>query len=190
MATVVDRSTTGTPPVGTGTVRVLESVHTPDYPPASYIINPDLSALTAVAREYWKVVGDTVVEMTAGEKSSIDAALLPLLKRAKCIAIDARTQQLLEVGVEYPAASGVYYTVDARAMGEFKLMLDAAVYPFDWNSNDNLNALTVSNATQGQNLLAAAASRAKDIINSGTAIKATVRACTTAACVTAVVDPR
>lgn len=190
MATVVDRTTTGTPPVGSGTVRVLLSVHTPDYPVANWIHNPDLSALAAVAQVYWKVVGDLVQEMIPAEKDAVDLALLPLIKWQRCRGIDARTDELLAVGVEYPAASGNFYAVTSKAMGEFRLLMEAAVYPFDWDSNDNSAQITVSNATQAQALLTAAANACRSIVLSGTAIKQTVRACTTAACVAAVVDPR
>jgi hypothetical protein len=53
----------------------LESVHTPDYasdPDA--VINPDLSAIASIPRKYWKRSGNNVVEMTAQEKSQVDAA--------------------------------------------------------------------------------------------------------------------
>jgi hypothetical protein len=66
MATVVNRTT----------AKVIYSVNTPDYPPAEWLINPDLSALSNVPQKYWKVASDSVVEMTAQEKSAVDAALL------------------------------------------------------------------------------------------------------------------
>lgn len=66
MANVVNRTT----------VQYLQFVNTPDYDPTSWIINPDLSALASVPQKYWKVVGDTVVEMDSGEKAAVDAALL------------------------------------------------------------------------------------------------------------------
>lgn len=64
MADVVNRTT----------VQYLQSVNTPDFPVEDWIINPDLSALTGVPQKYWKVVGDTVVEMTQPEKDAVDAA--------------------------------------------------------------------------------------------------------------------
>lgn len=51
-----------------------KSVNTPDYPPADWIINPDMSAVEGVSKIYWKVVGDTVVEMDQSEKDAVDAA--------------------------------------------------------------------------------------------------------------------
>jgi hypothetical protein len=64
MADVVNRST----------VQYLHSVNTPDYSDVFWIINPDLSALIGVPQKYWKVVGDTVVEMTVSEKNAVDTA--------------------------------------------------------------------------------------------------------------------
>lgn len=58
------------------TKQLIQSVNTPDYPESSWIVNPDLSWLENVPQKYWKVVGDSVVEMSAAEKTAVDAALL------------------------------------------------------------------------------------------------------------------
>jgi hypothetical protein len=49
-----------------------ESVHTPDFPTASWIVNPNLSALVTVPKRYLKPtgIGDGVREMTAVEKAA------------------------------------------------------------------------------------------------------------------------
>ena len=57
------------------TLVLLNSVNTPDYPTADWIINPDLSGLSAVAKKYWKISGSDVVEMTQSEKDTVDADL-------------------------------------------------------------------------------------------------------------------
>lgn len=46
-----------------------------DYPSADWLQDPDVSALSAVSRNYWKVSGSTVIEMTQPEKDAVDAAL-------------------------------------------------------------------------------------------------------------------
>jgi hypothetical protein len=48
------------------------SVNTPDYPVSDWIINPVI--LPLVARKYWKIVGDTVQEMSLAEKQAVDTA--------------------------------------------------------------------------------------------------------------------
>jgi len=56
----------------------LKSVNTPDYSGnPNTLVNPDLSSLSAVAQIYWKESSETIVEMTAGEKTDIDADLVP-----------------------------------------------------------------------------------------------------------------
>jgi len=50
----------------------LLSVNTPDYSIEDWIINPDLSALEGVPQKYWKISGDTVVEMDQSEKDIVD----------------------------------------------------------------------------------------------------------------------
>ncbi len=57
------------------TLEYRVSVHTPDFPSGTWVINPDLSLLVGlIERKYWKVVGDDVLEMTQPEKDAVDAA--------------------------------------------------------------------------------------------------------------------
>jgi hypothetical protein len=60
------------------TFEFRESVNTPDFDPADWIINPDLSAVAGLSRHYWKVVGDTVQPMTAAERRAADRTLARL----------------------------------------------------------------------------------------------------------------
>lgn len=60
-----------------GTYTYLESVNTPDYPTADWLINPDVSSLSAVPRKHWKVSGSSVVEMNVSEKSVVDTVPTP-----------------------------------------------------------------------------------------------------------------
>lgn len=55
----------------------FESVNTPEYDELDWLINPDLSQVAGVQSKYWKVVGDTVVEMSEAEKQVVDASTLP-----------------------------------------------------------------------------------------------------------------
>ena len=56
----------------------LKSVNTPDYDGVTdKLVNPDLSALSAVAQKYWKESTGSVVEMTQAEKDAIDALTPP-----------------------------------------------------------------------------------------------------------------
>lgn len=50
-----------------------------------FLVNPDLTAVAAVPVRYWKVVGSSVVAMTAGEQTAQD--------NAQASAVDAATRQ-------------------------------------------------------------------------------------------------
>ena len=50
----------------------LESVNTPDYEgDLDVIVNPDISAVQNIDRKFWKRVGNSIVEMTLGEKQAV-----------------------------------------------------------------------------------------------------------------------
>jgi hypothetical protein len=51
------------------------SVNTPDYHLSDWLINPDLSRVAGVPWRYWKIVGESVVEMTTEEKAIVDQPL-------------------------------------------------------------------------------------------------------------------
>lgn len=92
-----------------GALLQLYSVNTPDYSVVNWIINPDLSALGSVPKYYWKTVGDTVVEMTQGEKDVVDASRLSAAKTLR----KQRLQDEADVYVKgrYPNSADV--TLDA-----------------------------------------------------------------------------
>jgi hypothetical protein len=190
MATVVPRDKSGTAPVGTGTVEVFASVNTPDFPVAQYIRNPDLSALASVERIYWKIVGDTVVEMDAGEKTSVDAAILPDLKRQKAAVFDAHTMQILEEGVEYPASSGDYYAITPDALFAVQQMRDVGVYPFLIHAINYTNVLSVANLTQANALLATARDKMVEVLQEGAGLLEQIKNAADKAALDAIVDPR
>jgi hypothetical protein len=66
------------------TFKYLESVNTPDYPAKDWLHNPDLSLVSGVSPKYWKVDGDTVVEMSVAEKEAKDAET-PVRKEKRSI---------------------------------------------------------------------------------------------------------
>lgn len=51
-------------------LQYITSVNTPEYPIAEWIINPDLSAVNGIDKEFWVVDGDTVREMSTAEKDA------------------------------------------------------------------------------------------------------------------------
>ena len=64
MATVFNRTT----------LERREGVPASSYDSSLWLIDPDLSAVAGVPDEYWKIVGDSIVEMTVAEKAAQDAS--------------------------------------------------------------------------------------------------------------------
>ena len=63
MATVLNRATK----------KLRRSVNTPDFDPADYIINPDLSAVEGQPSKYWEIRGDVVSLMNPAQRKQADA---------------------------------------------------------------------------------------------------------------------
>jgi len=51
------------------------SVDTCICDPEHVLINPDISAVSALPNKYWKCIDDALVEMTQEEKDAVDAIL-------------------------------------------------------------------------------------------------------------------
>jgi len=79
------------------TFKHFHSIHTPDYPTATYLINPaGLAALetAGIASKYWKLNGGgtDVIEMTASEKFDVDAAEAATVSAASMVTVTADPQ--------------------------------------------------------------------------------------------------
>jgi hypothetical protein len=81
MANVINRTT----------YQYLQSVNTPDYNAGVWLINPDLSGVDGVPQKYWKVVADTVVEMTQPEKDAVDASMVVDYGKAESLSLSTTT---------------------------------------------------------------------------------------------------
>ena len=69
--------------------RYLRSVNDPDYPPADWIHNPDLSAVTGFDTKYWTVSGDDVLLLDQSARDAIDAAEVEARKDSTADQTDA-----------------------------------------------------------------------------------------------------
>ncbi len=171
------------------TYEYLESVNSPDYPTGDWLHNPDVSALSAVPREYWIVDGEAVREMTTGEK---DSNHLAAHKAEKCLAIDARTDALIAAGFVY--SSKTFSLSDAaqnRLMGIHQVRDDAATtYPIRWNTLDDGDVLELADSAAVHSFYLQALGTYRAHVDGGTALKDQVRAAATIAEVDAVTDSR
>lgn len=56
------------------TKQFRRSVHTPDFPVAEWIINPDMAATVGFDSKYWSISGDVVSVVNLAARDTIDAA--------------------------------------------------------------------------------------------------------------------
>ncbi len=166
-----------------------------DYPVEDWIHGPELSHMEGVPLHYWKVIGDTIDEMTQVEKDSADLLRLPELKEQRFEEIDGRTGDLIEQGFEFPPESGLVFSLSR----EFQLMLSGlnqerdapeVSYPIEWNTKDDSGKLSLTDASMVRSFYLTAMGTVLARRNSGTALKDQIRAASTVAEVDAVVDER
>jgi hypothetical protein len=140
--------------------------------------------------------------LLAGEITTLDTAVLghqtsfdPLLKvkLLKIAAIEARTQELISGGFEHPAASGDIYALDGASID---LIIGAYAgrailpYPITWNTVDGVAEIEIDDATEMQSFFVSAMVAVKGHEDTGTLLKALVRAAVDITAVDAVVDNR
>ena len=129
MATVLNRTTK----------RLIESANTPDYPPADWIHNPDLSAVTGFSSIYWIITGDVVSLMSQAERDAVDAAVVEASRDETVNRVDniedvLRASLLMildELNLHADQLNQITGTVDGAAnMGQFQANMQAVVdYP-------------------------------------------------------------
>ena len=174
------------------TLAYLLSVNTPDYPTESWVINPDMSAVSAVAAKYWKLTGDVVSEMSQGEKDTVDAACLPDCRAAKCAAIDARTDELISVGFVFATKTfSLSANAQAKMMGITQIRDDENLtYPIKWNTIDDTDTHSITDSAMMLSFYLTGVGTYRSHLDGGTTLKDSVRAATTIAAVDAVTDTR
>lgn len=174
------------------TCQYITSAHTPNYDPADWIINPDLAAVSGVPKKYWKITGDTVSEMDQAEKDAVDDTDLPAYKTDKFAAIDAKTVELITAGYAFAGKQfSLSIPAQTKLMGINQVRTDpAVVYPIRWNTIDDTDHYDIPDAATVLNFYLTAVGTYRGHVDSGTALKDSVRAATTQAEVDAVVDNR
>lgn len=111
MATVVNKVT----------LEVRDSVNTPDYDPAEWLINPDLSAVQDFPSKYWTIVDldgkEVIVLKDKGGQDQADDAELPQLKTNLLALVDAKAEQKITTGpgLEVPQGSGKFVSLSIKA---------------------------------------------------------------------------
>jgi len=182
MATVIHRETK----------QILYSVNTPDYTEEIWVINPDFSNVDGVPQKYWKISGDSIVEMTQEEKSVVDAAELVEYKNLMLTEISNNSPVVLERdGFEFDS----YVFPLTKESREQYLMLasmkSVLQYPLLLDKKDEtLPQYSILDEQVLDSFLLTVMGYANSVIDAGEALKADIRAATSKEEVDAVIDNR
>lgn len=195
MAHVVSRQFTGTAPVGTGMVVVVLDIDSADdYDETAWIRDPDLGAVDGVPIELWKLIGEAVEPMDAGEAASVQTAALEVRKAERRAEIDARTRELIAQGF---AHAGKTFSLSREAQIYFSNMFIArailtaqGAFPLRINTHDDLDTHDIADEAEVATLYTIAVATVKAHLGSGTEMKRAVRAATTQAELDAMADER
>lgn len=186
MANVVNR--TAVP------IEILYSVNTPDYDPAQWIINPDLTILQTVPLKYIKIVGDLLVEMTPAEKAVVDAAELAQAKTGTIMQVCLARERKIElgVGVEFPTGSGKHLATTSQDQTRWLFWSSIGgkwnslglSFPFRVHSRDGLTFTDITKAQDFQGVVEAIGVYTTGLFTEAEAIIQNVQAATTVQAVT------
>lgn len=80
------------------TFEYRKSVNTVQYMDGSWLINPDLTDVEYVPVKYWKIDGETIVEMSQEEKNIINNSEVEILRNTLIDQIDDKTAELIAEG--------------------------------------------------------------------------------------------
>lgn len=190
MANVVNR--TAVP------LQILYSVNTPDYDPAEWIINPDLTILETVPIKYCKVSGDLIVEMTPAEKAAVDAAELAAAKSTATNQICSTREIKIEYGAgpEYPVASGKHIATTTADQVRWlawqqiggKWAALGLSYPFRVHSRDGSTYVDITKSQDFTAVLEAIGVYITNLFTEAEGVIQNVLAATTVADVQSIVD--
>lgn len=176
------------------TKELRKSIHTPDFPTATWIINPDLSGVQGVSVKYWKITGDVVSEMTQAEKDAVDddpAGELGILKTQRYLEIDTRTQELIAAGFVHDSKT---FSLSLNAQHNWHSLLTVAdkqwlTFPVTVSTFDN-DEYSLANVAALDNFAQAGFNAVFGHLTSGRDLKKQIFDATTKAAVDAVVDTR
>lgn len=142
------------------------------YPTQDWVHDPDLSDIQDVDKIYWKVVGDTVVEMSQGEKDAVDQAELDSFPIEYLIQDDTLVDKdFRSINYKTELKSGVHYNpvFTFHTSGSHSGLLEKTEYYKDFVDANNKGTLilvveesyTLEDAPQLYNSVTAVLSRTK-----------------------------
>lgn len=117
------------------------------------------------------------------------------LKASRMLEIDERSRELIDEGFEYPSESGNVFSLSLESQAKMTaahcVRNDVLmVYPQRWNTRDNSAAVTITDSAGLHAFYMTAIGTVRARLDSGTALKDSIRAAATRAEVDVVVDDR
>jgi len=161
------------------TNQYIKRAHTPSLNPAVWLINPDLSAVRNIPAKYWKVSGNSVVEMNNTEKAIIDTANLNIVKSKAKARINGKTQQLLSQGFSH---SGHIIPLDIVSSIKYIGILAAgarAQYPITITVDNDSAEFIITGASAFGAMYTAGMNRVQQIYNEGRTLLMQIEQATT-----------
>lgn len=178
MATVVNKLT----------LQVVISQNSSDFSEEDWIVfgkGSDTSALEELLATTpdlriaeWLVENGTLRRTTPEEQQAFWNTQLPDLRSAKIADIEARTEDLLSLGFEYPSGSGNVFALDLHTRTLMLGMLisrDLIPYPIAFNTIDQLTAYQIKDSNDVVGFYMAALGTVKAREDSGTDLKELAR---------------
>lgn len=173
--------------------QLVRNIEISKYDITDWIIDPDLTALEGVLNIYWNISGDLITEMNQADKDAVDA-LTPIdeYREVKQAQIDLRTGELIATGYNF---AGKQFSLSANAQTNILAMFATKdhplfTYPVGYNTIDDHEVFSIDSSATLEGMYMTALGTKKAYLDSGTDLKAAVRAATTKAEVDAIVDPR
>lgn len=173
------------------TYRIFDPVtfETLDEVPPHLLFDPDVSQLNGVARRYWKVSGDSVVQMDLAERQAVDAAELSEAKAAAKANIAAKTKRLRRSITH----SGRTFKLSAEDATWIAIMASGGVaadfQPMNWTAEDG-TVVAINNFGEFTAFVQAVAQRAFDTYSSGRSLEDAVDAASSVGEVALIQDAR
>jgi len=130
--------------------------------------------------------------MNQSEKDAVDASRLDNRKKERYTEIDSRTDALIAQGFMF---AGKNFSLSANAqmkmMGINQIRDDVAVtYPIVWNTKNDTDSYDIPNSATVRGFYLTAVGTYRAHVDTGSALKAAVRAATSIEAVDAIVDNR
>jgi len=172
------------------TLQIINSANTPDYPVEDWIINPDLSDVSGIDEKYWKIVGDTVVEMNQSEKDVVDAADFVIAKATRRNLIDYQSGVLIAGGFTYDSTQ---FSLSANAQINWTNVHQNRAnwsYPLKVSIFALSGEYSLTNQTTVENFYNTGIQRVKTILDGGRQLKIDINNAADQTELDAVVDDR